>query len=381
MFRRLKPATGVPMDRRVLIGRLLGVAIVIGAVLAGIRVYDQAEAYPATNDAMVRANVIDVVLERVNGRIVQLNVTDNQRVSQGDLLYQIDPRPYQAQLELARAELRQAEKTVEASQAQLGAAGAKIRQTEQAHQAAAAEIARLGARADYTADYVKRIEPLVPKQYVSTDAYRQATADRDAAAAAVADARAKHQAAATAIEAAVQERTKAQADLAQFGQAYARIEAAQARLRGAELDLEYCSVKSPLDGHVTNLNIAVGQYVQPGQKLFAIVDDRTWYVIANYKETYLRFIAPGMAVDVFLAPYPGRHFRGQVQGIGWANYPDNVKQEGALPEVERTLNWVVLAARFPVRIILLDRDPEHPFRMGMSAYTTVLGSPVERGEQ
>jgi multidrug resistance efflux pump len=182
----------------------------------------------------------------------------------------------------ARAELRQAEKTVEASQAQHGAAGAKIRQTDQAHQAAAAEITRLGARAAY----VKRIEPLVPKQYVSTDAYRQATADRDAAADAVADARAKHQAAATAIEAAVQERTKAQADLAQFGQAYARIDA-KARLRGAELDLEYCSVKSPLDGHVTNLNIAVGQYVQPGQKLFAIVDDRTWYVIQTTRRPVL----------------------------------------------------------------------------------------------
>lgn len=373
MFRRLKRWTDALPERRLLIGRLLGVAIVSGAVVAGIRVYQEAEGHPTTNDAMVRANLIDVVLERVNGRIVQLNVVDNQRVSTGELLYQIDPRPYQAQLELARAELWVAEKEVEAKQAQIGAAGARIRQSEQEQQAAAAEIARLGAKADYAADYLKRIGPLVPKQYVSTDAFNQATADRDAAMAAVADARAKHQATAKAVEAAVQVRAMAEADQARTGQVFARIEAAKARLRSAELDLDYCSVRSPIDGYVTNLNIAVGQYVQPGQKLFAIVDDRTWYVIANYKETYLRAIAPGMAVDVFLAPYPGRHFRGEVQGIGWANYPDNVKTVGALPEVERTLNWVVLAARFPVRITLLERDPDHPFRMGMSAYTTVLG--------
>lgn len=358
---------------RLLIGRVLGAVIVIGAVVVGIRVYELSDGFPATNDAMVRADLIDVVLERVNGRIVKLNVVDNQRVRAGELLYQVDPRPYQAQLELARAELRLAEKGVEGSQAQLGAAGARIRQTEQEHQAAAAEIARLAARAGHAADYLKRIAPLLPKQYVSADAFNQAAADRDAATAAVADAKARHQAAAMAVEAAVQERGKAEADLARDGQGYARIEAAKARLRSAELDLDYCSVQSPIDGYVTNLNIAVGQYVQPGQRLFAIVDDRTWYVIANYKETYLRSIAPGMAVDVFLAPYPGRHFRGVVQGIGWANYPDNVKPVGALPEVERTLNWVVLAARFPVRITLLGRDPDHPFRMGMSAYTTVLG--------
>ena len=361
---------------KAIIGGLLGVAIVAGAAATGTWVYRLNVDYPTTNDAMVRADLIDVVLERVNGRIVELHVVDNQRVRKGDLLYRVDPRPYQAQLQQARAELRLAEKEVEGDRAQIGAAGARIRQTEQERLAAAAEIARLEARAEHAATYLRRLEPLLPRQFVSANDFNAATAERDATAAAVRDARAKQQAAASAVDAAVQNRAQAEAKLARFGQVYARIEAADARLRNAELDLEYCSVHSPVDGYVTNLNIAAGQYVHPGQKVFALVDDRNWYVIASYKETYLRSIAPGMAVDVFLAPYPGRHFRGEVQGIGWANSPDNMKEEGALPEVQRTLNWVVLAARFPVRIRLLERDAERPFRMGMTAYTTVLGRPA-----
>jgi multidrug efflux system membrane fusion protein len=139
----------------------------------------------------------------------------------------------------------------------------------------------------------------------------------------------------------------------------------------AQLKVEYCTVLAPFDGWVTNLNTQVGQYVAEGQQLFALVDDTQWYVMADYKETYLRYIEPGMPVDVYLAAYPGHHFRGEVQGIGWANYPDNVNVNEGLPTVQRTLNWVVLAARFPVRIKLLDRDPEHPYRMGMTAFTTV----------
>lgn len=364
---------GGRINPRAAIGGLLGATIVAGALLLGAHVWNLNVAYPATNDAMVRADLIDVVLERVNGRIVKLNVADNQRVRKGDLLYEVDPRPYEARLADARAELHLAEKEVEGSQARVGAAGAKIRQIEAETRAAEAEIIKLEARAEHARTYLERIEPLLAKRFVTPDAVSAATAERDATAAAVRDARARHQAALAGVDNARQEHSKAEADVGRVGTDFARIESARAKVRSAELDLEYCAVHSPIDGYVTNLNIAAGQYVQPGQRVFALVDDRTWYVIANYKETYLRSIAPGMAVDVFLAPYPGRHFRGEVQGIGWANYPDNLKQQGALPEVERTLDWVVLAARFPVRIKLLDRDPERPFRMGMTAYTTVLG--------
>ena len=105
--------------------------------------------------------------------------------------------------------------------------------------------------------------------------------------------------------------------------------------------------------------------------MFALVDDREWYVMANFRESFLRNIAPGMEAEVYLISYPSRRFRGRVQGIGWALYQENGATVGVLPSVEPTLNWVRLAQRFPVRIVLEERDADHPFRMGQTAVVTV----------
>ncbi|QSA98183.1 biotin/lipoyl-binding protein [Methylococcus sp. EFPC2] len=358
---------------KILLGRLLGGAIALGAVLTGLVVWNENIAHPRTNDAMVRANIVDIMPQHVSGRISELHVADNQWVKKGELLYVIDPRPYQAALARARARLQLAEKEVEADHASIEASHAKVKQAEHEQAAADAEIARMKAKAEYDQSYLQRIQPLLKQEFVTANKVNEATAARDASAAAVKDALARQRAATMGVDFAHKEHLQEEAKLAQFGDVYAKIEAARAEVQSAELDVEYCSVYAPFDAYVTNLNISVGQYVQPGQKLFALVDDRTWYVIADYKETYLRDIKPGMAVDVFLAPYPGKRFRGEVQGISWANYPDNIKEQGSLPTVERTLNWVVLASRFPVRIKLLERDPQYPFRMGMTAFTTVLG--------
>src|SRR5262249_20414844 len=110
-----------------------------------------------------------------------------------------------------------------------------------------------------------------------------------------------------------------------------------------------------------------------GQQVFALVDDRAWYVIANFRETYMTSITPGMTADVYLMSYPGRRFRGTVQGIGWANRPDDAGPAGILPLVPKTLNWVRLANRSPGRILLEERDPSRPFRMGTTAVVTIRG--------
>ena len=369
---------GMADKARRIVARILGILIVAGAVLSGIWVWNDNVSHPRTNDAMVRANIVDIMPQHVSGRIVKLNVADNQWVKQGDLLYVIDPRPYQARLAQTQAKHQLTEKEVEGNKAQIGASLAKIKQLQHEQAAADAEIARMEAKAAYDQSYLERLQPLLKREFVTANKVSEAIAARDASAAEVRDAKAKQRAAVMTVDFARKEHGKAEADLAEFGGVYAKIEASRAEVRNAELDVEYCSVYAPFDAYVTNLNIAVGEYVQPGQKLFALVDDRIWYVVANYKETYLLSIQPGMAVDVFLAPYPGKHFRGEVQGIGWANYPDNIKEEGSLPTVERTLNWVVLASRFPVRIKLLDRDSKYPFRMGMTAFTTILGRPPER---
>jgi len=352
-------------------GRFASLAIVLLSLGVGAGVWQINRVHPRTNDGMVRANTVDIVIQHVSGRIQTLAVKDNQYVRQGDLLYAIDARPYEAALAAQEADLHVAEMEVSGQMAAVRGAEAHIRQAEQTITAQEADVARLTAKAQYAGSYLKRIQPLEAEAFVTHNQVRQAMADWQAAEAAVRDAAAKVQASREALEIAHQSRNTAEAKLAINGNAYARIQAAEAKVRQAQLQVEYCTVKAPFDGYVTNLNTQVGQYVAEGQALFSLVDDTTWYVIADYKETYLRHIHPGDPADVFLAAYPGIHFKAEVQGIGWANYPDNVKVVQGLPTVQRTLSWVMLAERFPVRIRLLEKDPEHPFRMGMTAFTTI----------
>ena len=113
--------------------------------------------------------------------------------------------------------------------------------------------------------------------------------------------------------------------------------------------------------------------------MFTLVDTRAWYIMANFQETYLDSIRPGMAVEVYLMSYPNRRFRGTVQGLGWAIAPEDGTSVGGLPAVQRTLNWVRLAQRIPVRIKLEDPDPEHPYRMGMTA-VVIVRSDRDKGD-
>jgi membrane fusion protein, multidrug efflux system len=385
-----------------IIGRTIGVAIVIGAVAAGVYAIRLNFVRPRTDDATVRANIVGIA-PQVSGPIVDLRVTDNQFVKQGDLLFAIDCRPYQARLDRARADLAIAVKEVDGQrkmiastnseiarrEASLVAATAGTTRSNEERAAAEAMVTKLKAEADYAEDYLHRVERLVGRQFVTTDKVAEARSRRDATAAAVQQAQRQLRAAEAAVEYDMAQRrgaaraveqsrydvSRAQDLLAQVGDVNARIQAAEASVRAAELDVDYCRVKAPFDAYVTNLNIAVGEYARQGQQVFALVDNRAWYVLANFRETYMSSIRPGMEAEVYLLSYPRRRFRGVVQGIGWANKPQDGATVGVLPEVQQTLNWVRLANRFQVRIRLDERDAEHPFRMGTTAVVTILGFP------
>ena len=326
-------------------GRIIGAMIVAGAIVLGVYVIHLYYVYPRTDDAYVRANVVGVA-PHVSGPITELPVQDNQHVRQGQLLFVVDARPYRSAVDKAEADLA-------LTNLQISALGDSIR-------AARAREAQLKADAAYDRQYLERIQPLLSRHFVTANDVFNARSRLEAAEAAVASAHS--------------EVSKAQNDLGQYGDINARRKAAEAALYDAKLNVEYCYIRAPFDSYVTNLNIAVGQYANEGREVMSLVDNRTWYVLANFRENFLGYIRPGMRVEVYLLSYPNKRFHGRVQGVGWALYQGNGASVAGLPEVEETLNWVRLSQRFPVRIILEDPDPAFPFRMGSTAVVTIQGN-------
>src|SRR6185436_1884694 len=342
-------------------GRLIGGLIVAGAAIAVVVTLMQWTTRPQTDDTTVRANFVGIT-PQVSGHIVELRVRDNQQVREGDLLFVVDPRPYEIALARARAALaltrkevagyRRAVGTADAAitraGAQLNASAADVVRREADPVAADAEIARLQAqrvaseaslqRAQaehrHAVDYLARLEPLLPQQFVTEDRVDEARTKRISAAMAA--------------------------------------EQARTSVLAAELDLEFTRVRAPFTGRVVNLNISPGAFARTGVDVFTLVDTGNWYVMANFRETQLRHIPAGAPVDVYLQSHPGRHFRGTVVGLGWAVLPENGTSVNGLPRVERSLDWIRLAARFPVRIRI--DDPDESFRIGASAVATVHGS-------
>jgi len=336
-----------PMPERLSVriaGRIVGGLIVVGAIVLGTYVTHLYYVYPRTDDAYVRANIVGIA-PHVSGPITELPVQDNQHVEQGQLLFVVDPRPYRSAVDKAEADLA-------LTNLQISALGDSIR-------TARARETQLQADAAYDKQYLDRIQPLLARHFVTANDVFNARSRLLAAEAAVASARS--------------EVSKAQNDLGQYGDINARRKAAQAALYDARLNVEYCYVRAPFDAYVTNLNIAVGQYANEGREVISLVDNRTWYVLANFRENFLGYIRPGMRAEVYLLSYPNKRFRGRVQGVGWALYQGNGASVGGLPQVEETLNWVRLSQRFPVRIILEAPDPALPFRMGSTAVVTIQG--------
>ena len=327
-----------------LTGRLLGLAIIIGSLAMALYVTRLLYHRPRTDDAVVRANLVGIA-PHVSGPIIELNVADNQEVQEKDLLFVIDPRPFQVDLERAQANLLLTESEVLA--------------TSNAVASARTDVQQLEVEDAFAADHVKRLTSLIAGKFVTQDEFQAAQVKASAARAALAQAR--------------EELARQQNLLAQYGDLNAHLKAAEAAVDAAKLNLDYCRVRAPFHGRITNLNISRGEYAQAGKQVFALVDIRTWYVIANFQETYLEHIKIGMPADVFLLSYPGHRFHGTVEGIGWAVLSPDEQTVGVLPSVTPTLNWVRLAQRIPVRIRLEAPDPNQPYRMGMTAVVTLYG--------
>jgi multidrug resistance efflux pump len=326
--------------------RLLGVAIIFSSVAVVIYISRLLYQRPRTDDAVVRANIVGIT-SQVSGPITELDVADNQEVEEGDLLFVINPQPFEVELERAQANLLLVQ--------------SQLSSISNAVAAAKDEVQALEIEYNFQNEHAQRLKSLVAQNAISRDEY---DAGQSKARAARAD-----------LEQSRQELSRQQSLLGQFGDSNAHLDVSKAAVNAAELNLSYCHVRAPFRGRVTNLNISKGKYAQAGQPVFALLDTRAWYVIANFQETYLNFIRPGMAADIFLLSYPGQRFRGKVEGIGWAVIPQGMENDGVLPNVNPTLNWVRLAQRIPVRIRLENMNTNSPYRMGMSAVVTLDNAP------
>jgi len=387
-----------------LLGRRIGIGVVAAAVLLLLIVMLQMNRHPRTDDASVRANLIEIAPE-VNGRIVQLPVKDNAFVKKGDLLFMIDPRPYEYALQMALSDQAALEQQIndqrrriaaqssaaEAASAGLSHARTGIKSAGSGIDVAKATVARAKAAAEaaearlkFAQNDLHRIEPLLAKKYVTVEqvdqartAVQVAQGNYDESLAAYNQAKAQET---TAILHQEEADELARVSQAQLGQAEHAIDTVDtlmsqragkaAKVDSARLDLERCRVVAPFDAYVTNKNISEGAYARAGAPMFTLIDTRTWWVVANYRESKVKEIRVGAPVDVYLMGHPDRKFHGVVDSAGFGVLPEDARIIQGLPDIERTLNWVHLATRFPVRIRITDPDPEL-FRIGATAVTIV----------
>ena len=329
------------------------IALAVATLVILVIVLWRIDRSPRTDDAYVYADTISVVPE-VSGRIVELPVRDNQIVKQGDLLLRIDPRPYQDALDRAKAKLVALDK-------QIMLTGRTVRAQEFNAASVRSAVERARAVAKKADDTLHRVEPLQGKGYASAEEVDHArTAQRSTQAELDAMLLQAQQAAAavSGTDALVAERAVLQAEIAI-----------------AELHLEFTEVRAPFDGRVVSLKTSVGEFASAQKAVFTLIDARQWYVVANFRETELKEVRPGTAATLYLMNDPSKTFTGAVDSIGYGVLPnDGGTVTQGLPHVERTINWVHVSQRFPVKIRVQNPDPEL-FRVGTSAIAV-----VHRGE-
>jgi multidrug efflux system membrane fusion protein len=328
---------------------LISLAIIAAAIVFGLQALHRRAIMPSTDDATIDADVVHVGA-LVGGRIIEIPVAENVRVNTGDLLFQIDPLPYQLAVNQAEADLHFAE-------AALATQDRVISTQRSAAVEAADQVHRATANLDLATRTVERLRPLAAKGYVPTQQFDQAqTAQRDATTSLL---QAREQAVATVRAIDTDASTKA------------TIEARKAALAIAKRQLDDTTVRATHPGRVVGLSVRTGEIVAPSQTLFTLVTDDEWFAVANFREINLKPIAVGDCVTAYSMIDRGRPIKGVVQGIGSGVLDtERVNLPRSVPYVERSLNWVKVAQRFPVRVRLIDPPPKL-MRLGATAIVEV----------
>ena len=376
--------------RRVIIAVVVALLVLVAAGLWWHSTYTE-----DTDDAQINGHLIQVSA-RVAGQVAKVYVEENQVVKAGDVIAELDPSDYKVAVENAEAALASAQANAAAASvnvpittvntgsnlrsadANVSGSQAGVGQAEKQLDAAHARVTQ--AQANYTkaqAD-LERYKPLVEKDVISKQQFDAAVAAADATKAAVADARANEQAAVDGVKVAMEREAQAQAGLkyAQTGpeqvvaqsarakQAEAQVQQAQAQLDMAKLNLSYTRIVAPTAGIITRKSVEINQNVAPGQNLLMLVSLEGLWVTANFKETQLRHMSAGQAVEIEVDS-TGKTYHGKVTQIGGATG----SVLSLFPPENATGNYVKVVQRVPVRIDFNDlagEDPNHELRPGLS---------------
>ncbi len=280
---------------------------------------------PYTSHARVDTFLVQIAPE-VAGRVVAVGARENSHVTKGQMLFRIDPGPYQIAVRSAEASLAVALQNADVAEADVGASEALLHKQ------------RVDLRANE--ELGKIVTDLVAERALPKTNGIRAVAE-------ISETRAD-------VEKAAADLKSAQANLGEPGNANAKVRQAVAALAQAQLDLSNTNVVATADGVVTNLRLAPGQYVTSGQPLLSFLQDGPRWISANLRENQLGNVAPGQAVDVALDVVPGKLFKGRVHSVGWGIKQGDEAPSGQLADVPPDQGWLREPQRFPVRIQITD---------------------------
>jgi membrane fusion protein (multidrug efflux system) len=376
--------------RRVIIAVVVALLVLIAAGLWWRSTYSE-----DTDDAQINGHLIQVSA-RIGGQVAKVYVEENQVVKAGDVIAELDPSDYKVAVENAEAALASAQANAAAANvnvpittvntgsnlrsadANVSGSQAGVEQAQQQLESAHARVAQAKANNTKAQADLERYKPLVEKDVISKQQFDAAVAAADAAKAALSDARHSEQAANEGVKVAKEREAQAQAGLkfAQTGpeqvaaqsararQAEAQVQQAQAQLDMAKLNLSYTRILAPTAGIITRKSVEINQNVAPGQNLLMLVSLEGLWVTANFKETQLRHMFAGQAVEIDVDS-TGKTYHGKVTQIGGATG----SVLSLFPPENATGNYVKVVQRVPVRIDFTDlaqEDPNHELRPGLS---------------
>src|SRR5271156_6429648 len=336
-------------------GRAFTAGMVLLAMAGLLAVYWVTTRHPQTDDAEIFANYIGIA-PVVEGPILHLNVADNQQVKQGDLLFEIDDRPYKYALDRTVSDqaalegqvvdeqrrIRAEVHAVPASGAATRGAGANVDRAQALIREAEADVARSEAALDraraesaYAENNLHRVEPLLVKKYVTVDQVDQARTTEQASAQSVHEAESQlalNRAHLNTMMAALAEaKASAEQSTAQLQQSQSSVltldplvaqrQGRAAAIANAQYNFDQCRVYAPFDARVTSLDISEGAYAHIGQEIFTLIDTRVWWVLANFRETQLKHVQPGMIADVYVMSDTGLRLTGVVESTGYGVIP------------------------------------------------------------